>query len=141
MGICILSAEERGRLIHYKLAPVCTQHRHCNTKSAIAKIESGQYELVTDPTTGIQHIWQPPMHYLHPKKSGGVGVVQRVVMAQPINIQPIEFGDDTGAPLKLQLPAGLSIERILRREVEFRTEQLANSGSAIRANNAREKRK
>lgn len=131
--ICVISSEERGRLIHYKLAPVCTQHKHCSFGMALKRIASGLWEVVTD-ISGKQYLMETPMYFLAVKKSGNIGVVQRVKKAQPVHIEKIEFGLDETAPSKKLIPRGLSIADIEARETRFRTEQLEQQGSAIRAN-------
>lgn len=141
MGICIISAEEKGRLINYGLPPVCEQHHHCSTTQALKKVAAGLFEVVTDTSTGTQYIHQPPMHFLAVKKSGGasgIGIVQRVVMAQPTHIEQIIFGEDSGAHLKRISSRGISVERIYSREPSFRVTQARIRGTAIESNNRRE---
>lgn len=141
MGICIISSEEKGRLINYGLPPVCDQHHHCSPKQALKKIESELFELVTDEKTGQQYIHQPPMHFLAVKKSGGrdgIGIVQRVVMAQPKHIEQIVFGEDNGAKHKHMRPRGISVQRIIEREPSFRVAQALERGTAIQSNKERE---
>ena len=41
MGVCVLSANEAGRLEHYGIWPQCKNHLHVNKRSAAARVTEG----------------------------------------------------------------------------------------------------
>lgn len=51
--ICILSAEEAGRLEHYGIWPVCKAHRHVKKRDALAAVKTEEFRFVGGPDTKV----------------------------------------------------------------------------------------
>lgn len=54
MDICVLSAEETGRLEHYGIWPSCKAHRHMKKELALAAIKAETHRFVGGPDTRVE---------------------------------------------------------------------------------------
>lgn len=89
MDVCMLTSNEVGRLRHYQVQPLCSDHDHVSFNQALEKIQSGDAEIVEDARTGRTCLTPAILHYLAPRKSGRtVAVIQRVKMVPPLIIIP-----------------------------------------------------
>lgn len=85
--ICVITAEEVGRLKNYKLPPICDAHKHIPTMKAIARLHEGSAQLIEDGDK--QYITMRRLRVLQVVKSGiggKVGVVQLVIGTPPISV-------------------------------------------------------
>jgi hypothetical protein len=68
--ICVLSAEEAGRLEHWGIWPQCKAHKHIKKRDALAGAEAGLLRYLGGPDTEVKNpvsmvtatrvsIWQP----------------------------------------------------------------------------------
>lgn len=86
MSICLLSAEEVGRLQHYKIEPCHKAHRHLSPRQAAAMYNKGSIQCVE--INGEQYATPTQMYVLAPRKSGYIPVIQRVIGIPLKHIQP-----------------------------------------------------
>lgn len=54
LDICVLSAEEAGRLENWGIWPACKSHKHIKRREAVAGAESGEYRFLGGEGTKIQ---------------------------------------------------------------------------------------
>ena len=89
MDCCLLSSEEVGRLLHYKIIPDHDEHMHVPTSEAIRRLKDESYELVTG-FNGRNYVTRAKLYYLRALPSGPthIKVVQRIISNQLIEIKP-----------------------------------------------------
>ena len=88
MDCCLLSAEEVGRLKHYKLLPNHEDHIHIPSKDAIKGVQDEIYELVQidESRYAVTRVRQ---YVLQRKPSAGIDTIQRVIGNPLLELMPI----------------------------------------------------
>lgn len=89
MDCCLLSAEEVGRLQHYKIEPNHDEHSHIDSREAIKQVLDDELELVEND--GRYYVTKPKMYFLRALPSGvsGIKVIQRVKSNHLVELKPI----------------------------------------------------
>ena len=89
MDCCLLSAEEVGRLVHYRLLPNHEEHTHLDPKVAIKGVQDEELELVEHE--GRYYVTRPKLHFLRALPSGPskIKVTQRIISNHILALKPI----------------------------------------------------
>jgi hypothetical protein len=89
MDCCVLSGEEVGRLLYYKITPNHTEHVHIPCSEAIRLLKLEDLELVTG-WDGRSYVTTAKIHFLHALPSGPshVKVIQRLVSNHITELRP-----------------------------------------------------
>lgn len=90
MSVCLLSSEEVGRLLHYRLNPDHEAHVHIDVKAALDGVVDGTYEVVHAGEK--QFITHCKCYFLRRTPSGGRGgidTIQRVLSNHIMELKPI----------------------------------------------------
>lgn len=87
MRVCVLSAEEVGRLKFYGYAPCHKSHKHISDKQATKLVEQEKAEIVRG-RDGVNHITMKRLYILKSKRSGPLRTIQRIVGTPMKHITP-----------------------------------------------------